>query len=82
VETMPLSVDPQEADRSLHSISYAFTRQDTLRHPAATLRYAVLSFVHRRVLARRKSLRGELANVRGRRRGRHIPGSEDRAVRL
>jgi hypothetical protein len=79
---MPLSIGPQEADRSLHSISRAFTRQDTLRHPTATLRYAILSFVHRHVLARRKSLRGELANVRGRRRGRHIPGSEDRAVRL
>jgi hypothetical protein len=28
------------------------------------------------------SLRGERANVRGRLRGRHIPGSGDRAVRL
>jgi len=81
VETTPLFIDPQE-DRSLHSISSAFTQQDTLRHPTATLRYAVLSFVHRHVLARRKSLRGELANIRGRRRGRHIPGSKDGAVRL
>jgi len=43
---------------------------------------AAVPFQHRHAEVRLMSLRGALANVRGRHGVRHIPGSGDQAVRL